>query len=883
MPRVNKRESLERQPRMGLEWIGVLMIAFSILYILSLLSYSTSDPPLNSSNVENGYHNIIGPVGAYLSYISFIAIGFAAYMMPLLLLLFGLAFLHPFFCYLRNSWREPVAALTYTLALMGLLQVLNLKFGITFWAEGFQLGGVIGQKIIYPVFQIFGTAGAIIIYLALILASFYFLTNIQPIELWSRLKEAWENWNSRSANSSFASKIPTEKKLKRKVRQIEKAIDKQKKAIDKETEKTNEKIEINQGLGADLKPVPEPTIRDLSVNEHKPKSSEQNKSPEDVELGEVITAEEVKASTEKVSIESDKAKEKSETKDSVDHKAISVEKAIGIEVDSESETVDNSKDESAPDKQPEQKPKLSKPSLINKGSLSVAQTPKVKDYKLPGSLALDEAEESEVPAEPREKLLANAKLLKDTLLQFRIEVTEGDITKGPTITRYELHPAPGVKLEKITALANNISAAIKAERINILAPVPGRSSVGIEVPNRIKTKVLFRDIVDSPEWKNSKAKIPLALGKDVYGKPIVADLAEMPHMLIAGATGSGKSVCINSIVASLLFRFSPEELRFVMIDPKVVELQIYNGLPHLAAPVVHDPKKVILALKWVVNEMEKRYQIFAKVGARNISGFNSRTKKKPAKTDQTELPLEESEGFAVEMDQEVSIPREDEIEIPDKLSYIVVIIDELADLMLMAKNEVEGCIARITQMARAAGIHCIVATQRPSVDVITGVIKANIPARIAFQVAAKVDSRTILDSMGADKLLGKGDMLFLPPGTANLRRAQGCLVTDEEINRIVEIVNTQAKPCYDSEMTRQLEGPSTMGANGGSGIDEDEEIVQKCIDVIRVEKKASVSLMQRRLRLGYTRAARIMDELEDRGLVGPNRGAEPREILFDTE
>ena len=883
MPRANKRESLERQPRMGLEWIGVLMIAFSILYILSLLSYSTSDPPLNSSNVENGYHNIIGPVGAYLSYISFIAIGFAAYMMPLLLLLFGLAFLHPFFCYLRNSWREPVAALTYTLALMGLLQVLNLKFGITFWAEGFQLGGVIGQKIIYPVFQIFGTAGAIIIYLALILASFYFLTNIQPIELWSRLKEAWENWNSRSANSSFSSTIPTEKKLKRKVRQIEKAIDKQKKAIDKETEKTNEKIEINQGLGADLKPVPEPTIRDLSVNEHKPKNPEQNKSPEDVEMGEVITAEEVKASTEKVSVESDKAKEKSETKDSVDHKAVSVEKAIGIEVNSEPETDDNSKDDSSPEKQPEQKPKLSKPSLIDKGSLSVAQTPKVKDYKLPGSLALDEAEESEVPAEPREKLLANAKLLKDTLLQFRIEVTEGDITKGPTITRYELHPAPGVKLEKITALANNISAAIKAERINILAPVPGRSSVGIEVPNRIKTKVLFRDIVDSPEWKNSKAKIPLALGKDVYGKPIVADLAEMPHMLIAGATGSGKSVCINSIVASLLFRFSPEELRFVMIDPKVVELQIYNGLPHLAAPVVHDPKKVILALKWVVNEMEKRYQIFAKVGARNISGFNSRTKKKPAKTDQTELPLEESEGFAVEMDQEVSIPREDEIEIPDKLSYIVVIIDELADLMLMAKNEVEGCIARITQMARAAGIHCIVATQRPSVDVITGVIKANIPARIAFQVAAKVDSRTILDSMGADKLLGKGDMLFLPPGTANLRRAQGCLVTDEEINRIVEIVNPQAKPCYDSEMTRQLEGPSTMGANGGSGIDEDEEIVQKCIDVIRVEKKASVSLMQRRLRLGYTRAARIMDELEDRGLVGPNRGAEPREILFDTE
>ena len=876
---------------MGFEWIGILMIAFSILYILSLFSYSTTDPPLNSKNLENGYHNMIGPVGAYLSYISFIAIGFAAYMVPLLLLLFGMAFLNPFFYYLRKSWREPVAALIYTLALMGLLQVLNIKFGITFWAEGFQLGGVIGQKIIYPVFQIFGTAGAIIIYSALIISSFYFLTNIQPVELWSRIIEAWENWNSRRSDSSFAATASTEKKLKRKTNQIDKAIDKQKKIIEKEIEKTAEELETNQGLGADLKPVPEPTIRDLSITETKPKEAETKKTPGEVEMGEVITAEEVKASIEQPSNESsetNKIPEKPETeivesKNSVDHEAISVNKAIGKEEDSESNTQDNPEADPALEKPTTKKPKLSKPLTAHKGPLSVAQTPKVKDYKLPKSLLLDEPEESEAPAEPREKLLANAKLLKDTLQQFRIEVTEGDITKGPTITRYELHPAPGVKLEKISALANNISAAIKAERINILAPVPGRSSVGIEVPNRIKTKVLFRDIIDSPEWKNSKAKIPLALGKDVYGIPIVADLAEMPHMLIAGATGSGKSVCINSIVASLLFRFSPEELRFVMIDPKVVELQIYNGLPHLAAPVVHDPKKVILALKWVVNEMEKRYQIFAKVGARNISGFNSRPKKKPNKTDQPELPLDEGEGFAVEMDQEVSIPREDEVEIPDKLSYIVVIIDELADLMLMAKNEVEGCIARITQMARAAGIHCIVATQRPSVDVITGVIKANIPARIAFQVAAKVDSRTILDSMGADKLLGKGDMLFLPPGTSNLSRAQGCLVTDEEINRIVEIVNTQAKPCYDTEMERQLESPTTVGSNGGSGIDEDEEIIQKCIDVIRVEQKASVSLMQRRLRLGYTRAARIMDELEDRGLVGPNRGAEPREILFDTD
>ena len=883
---------------MDLGWIGILMIAFSILYLLSLLSYDPADPPLNSGDSANGYHNMIGPVGAYLSYISFIGIGFAAYMMPLLLLMFGMAFLHPFFSYLRNSWKEPVAALVYTLALMGLLQELDVNFNLDFWAKGFHLGGVVSDIVIYPVFHTFGTAGAIIIYSALLLASLYYLTNIQPLELWARLAELWEDWRDRRANAAFAanaSSVPTEKKLKRKAKRLDKALDKQKKAIEKEIEKTTDELEAAQGLGADLKPVPEPTIRDLSVAAPKPPEPEAPKDPNEVEMGEVISADEVKASADTGENEAKEAKE--EKKDSTtkaddkapetvenptEHEAASTAEVLGqaegSSPDAEAKPVGES------DSEPTPKPKPTKRLAKPKGPMAVAKTPKVKGYKLPKSQLLDEPDGPSTPTEPREQLLANARLLKETLLQFNIEVTEGDITKGPTITRYELHPAPGVRLERIAALANNISAAIKAERINILAPVPGRSSVGIEVPNRIKTKVLFRDIVESPEWKKSKAKIPLALGKDVYGKPIVADLAEMPHMLIAGATGSGKSVCINSIVASLLFRFSPEELRFVMIDPKVVELQIYNGLPHLAAPVVHDPKKVILALKWVVNEMEKRYQIFAKVGARNISGFNSRPKKKPAKQDQGELPLDETgEGFAVEMDEEVSVPREDDIEIPDKLSYIVVIIDELADLMLMAKNEVEGCIARITQMARAAGIHCIVATQRPSVDVITGVIKANIPARIAFQVAARVDSRTILDAMGADKLLGKGDMLFLPPGTSNLRRAQGCLVTDEEINRIVEIVNQQAKPCYDSEMERQLEGPSTNGANGGSGIDEDEEIIQKCIDVIRVEEKASVSLMQRRLRLGYTRAARIMDELEDRGLVGPSRGAEPREILFDLD
>ncbi len=486
--------------------------------------------------------------------------------------------------------------------------------------------------------------------------------------------------------------------------------------------------------------------------------------------------------------------------------------------------------------------------------------------------------------------MANARLMQQTLAQFGIEVALGDITKGPTITRYELHPAPGVKMEKITALTNNIAAALKAERIHILAPVPGKSSVGVEVPNAVKSKVIMRELLESEEWRNSKARISLALGKDVYGHPIVADLAEMPHLLIAGSTGSGKSVCINAIVASLLYKFPPDQLRFVMIDPKVVELQQYNTLPHLVVPVVTDPKKVILALRWVVSEMEKRYQIFARVGVRNIRSFNERPKNKPLPVQQPELPLSSrrekveagADGFAVEVDEEIVVPRDDDIVIPDKLSYIVVIIDELADLMLVAPADVEMAIARITQMARAAGIHCIVATQRPSVDVITGVIKANIPCRIAFQVAAKVDSRTILDAMGADKLLGKGDMLYLPPGSAKLIRAQGALVTDQEIQSVVDCIARQGKPLYDVEIHQQL-SKSSNSYGGEEAIDEDENLIEQCIEVIRSEHKASVSLLQRRLRLGYTRAARIMDELENRGIVGPSKGAEPRDILIDLD
>ena len=530
---------------------------------------------------------------------------------------------------------------------------------------------------------------------------------------------------------------------------------------------------------------------------------------------------------------------------------------------------------------PDEPPKRKRPKPS-----AVARVPIIENYSLPPVNYLQAPEYNAVAVDSTEELKSQAITIQRTLNQFGVEVALGDITKGPTITRFELHPAAGVKMERITAYANNITAALEAERISILAPVPGKSTVGVEVPNRVKTKVIMRDLLESDEWKGSKAKIPVALGKDVYGAPIIADLAEMPHLLIAGATGSGKSVCMNSIIGSLLYKFSPDELRLVMIDPKVVELQMYNKLPHLVVPVVTDPKKVILALRWVVSEMEKRYKIFAKENVKNIHAFNKRSRK-PKAEPEPELPLfaggdGSQDGFAVEIDEEIVVPREEELEIPDKLSYIVVVIDELADLMLTAPAEVENAIARITQMARAAGIHCIVATQRPSVKVITGVIKANIPSRIAFQVASKIDSRVILDEMGAEKLLGKGDMLYQPPGAPKPIRAQGPLVEDSEIQQIVDFIAEQGKPSYEMEIHEQLSKPAGAGPMEG-GCGEDEELIQQCIEVIRSEQKASVSKLQRRLRLGYNRAARLMDELEDRGIVGPAVGNEPREILIDLD
>ncbi len=876
--------------------IGVALLAVALLLLVAQLSFDPHDLKGLNLPLNKFTHNWIGPLGAYLAWWIFLPLGLVAYLVPPLLAIFGAAYLLDFLSYLRERIRWSLLwSVMLVISLTGLLYVFDpgsprhdrLHEMLGTWSAGGGLGWLTYGQTQDRNFglSLLGPLGAMIVYAALALISLLFLTNFQLGE-WIRAIFSKQSAVAEKAEE----KSPEEIALERRARDLEK----QAKKLQEEVAAVN-----RSGLGADGKPVPEPTVRDLSVPQAKlvatggrfrkttlPEAKipvAPAPAPEPADEVQVIPAKEVVAATTEDILGKKPAEEKPAVENPVEEKS---EAPVAEKADPEKPAEEKAEPEIkisgiAPARP--RAPRKPKP-------ITVAQTPMIGNYQLPSMDFLQHPDMTIKPTESKEELMANARLMQQTLAQFEIEVSLGDITKGPTITRYELHPAPGVKLEKITALSNNIAAALKAERIHILAPVPGKSSVGVEVPNLIKTKVIMRDLFESDEWRNSKARIPIALGKDVYGHPIVADLAEMPHCLIAGSTGSGKSVCINAIIASLLYRFSPDQLRFVMIDPKVVELQQYNALPHLVVPVVTDPKKVLLALRWVVNEMEKRYQIFARVNVRNIKSFNERPKDKLAPPQEPELPLiakkekvePGADGFAVEVDEQIVVPRDEDIVIPEKLSYIVVIIDELADLMLVAPADVEMAIARITQMARAAGIHCIVATQRPSVDVITGVIKANIPARIAFQVAAKVDSRTILDAMGADKLLGKGDMLYLPPGSGKLIRAQGALITDQEINSVVEFIAKQGKPSYEAEIHKQLSKPAASFGDE-SGIDEDEEIIQQCIEVIRSEQKASVSLLQRRLRLGYGRAARIMDELENRGIVGESNGAEPREILIDLD
>ncbi len=493
----------------------------------------------------------------------------------------------------------------------------------------------------------------------------------------------------------------------------------------------------------------------------------------------------------------------------------------------------------------EQKEEKTKEVLVLEHALTVED----ENYEFPPIELLQEGKSSGIKG-GKKAVADTATKLQKTLYSFGVSAKVENVSVGPAITRYELKPAEGVRVSKIANLADDIALNLAAETIRIEAPIPGKQAVGIEIPNKEKEMVPLRDIIDTDKFRNEKSKLAFALGKDVAGEEIVTDIAKMPHILIAGATGSGKSVCINTLISSIIYKAKPSEVKLVMVDPKVVELSVYNGIPHLLIPVVTDPKRAAGALAWAVQEMVNRYSLFAAKGVRDIKGYNAL--------------LEKDEGG-------------------QKLPQIVIIIDELADLMMVAPNDVEDAICRLAQMARAAGMHLVVATQRPSVDVITGLIKANIPSRISFAVSSQVDSRTILDMVGAEKLLGKGDMLFYPVGTSKPIRVQGAFISDKEIEKIVDFLKSNGEATYNEDIIEKIEKANTTDKELEEDDDDTDPFLTEAIETVVNTGQASTSFIQRRFKVGYARAGRIMDQMEQRGVISGYEGSKPRQVLWTKE
>ena len=850
---------------------GILLLMVAAMLLLALISYDPRDMPswsflaLSESSGEQT-HNFVGRIGALAAGHMLWLMGFAAYLLPFSMTWFGVCKLHSKMRITRAAWLGVAVMIISGAALLEVQNLLSERDHFTPLGGSGGLGFVIGGSLLK---NLLGKAGATLVLGSVYMAGLFLVTGQHPLTVIHNIRTEITRWKAeREAQRLIEEKlaeeaasiapgtltpVPTELRRKKKGAELR---------GDTPATATNMELPLK------FDPPP-PKIIDSSVSRaHEDRSDK----PKLAEVWEQKRAQKM---------------------------------------------------EQAPH-----------------GSLGNL-TKLFKDYKLPSMELLKWPEETHRAPTDKSQLLAIQATIVKALASFGISVEPGDITRGPAITRYEVRPVDGLRVSRIANLDADIARATRAERINILAPIPGKDTVGIELANSEKTIVPLRELLEDDVFVNGKSKLPVALGKDVYGKTIIGDLAAMPHLLVAGATGSGKSVCINSIITSLICRFAPDELRFIMIDPKVVEMQNYEELPHLALPVVTDPKKALLALRWVVKEMENRYQIFAQEGCRNFEAFNNRNVKRKAEADaaraarnaaaataapvatavkakaKTKAGVDDarvSAAFAEEAAQENETPktaevgtvdgdnelrdasgtwlgdsqapppRRQEVVIPDTMPYIVVIVDELADLMQTAPADIEVAIARITQMARAAGIHLIVATQTPRADVITGVIKANIPTRIAFQVSSALDSRVILDRKGAENLVGKGDMLYVPPGGAQPIRSQGALVTDDEIHALVQHCVAQGKPVFDVKVDDESGefGDDEDGDEDGVSSDE-QECLEKCLEVIRQEKKASTSLLQRRLRLGYGKAARMIDILEDRGIIGPGEGAKPREILVQMD
>ena len=782
---------------------GALLCVLGMFFLLSLLSYDLRDVSELSSPPSEVTSNLIGPLGVWVAYKTFMWFGLAAWVLPFWSILLGLGLLTG----RGRRWRTLFWGILFTLSLTCVLQLPSVLFARTL--ESLNLtdaGGHIGwlgmtaflERWLSPV------GGGLVAWGILLISSVFLL-----------------GLDSLRATHRAVGKV---------VAHVSVAFSEWQDEIERRREEAAESVRQTR------------SEREREERAAADKLKEQEKAERDQER-------ELRQK-QRVAEQERKRNDAAARRDAFDRRH---------------------QDEM---RQQEERRRVAEASSLQQAPSQPAapvtldpadETP----YVLPPVDLLDPIPADALTSASGGDTEATAVLLVDTLREFGLEVKVTNVEVGPVVTRYELLPAPGIRVERIARLSNNIALVLKATSVRVQAPIPGKGVVGIEVPNDVSRIVTGREIIESKAWTESKDAVPLVLGKDVGGQDIIADLAKMPHLLIAGATGSGKSVCMNSVLAGLLMSRTPDQLRLMLVDPKIVEFSVYNHLPHLVVPVITDPAKVALGLRWAINEMEKRYKLFAKEGVRNISSFNDREI-----ATQQDMFGEESTAAGPQ--------------VPKTLPYIVIIIDELADLMLSAGAEIENSIARLAQLSRAVGIHMILATQRPSVNVITGTIKANFPARIAFQVAQKVDSRTILDSQGAETLLGRGDMLFAPPSSSKLIRAQGALVNDAEVSRLVEFVKKQKEPSYVREIKDTLDnvaaGTTSSSSSGSDSLSNaDDELLEKSIQIIRETRRASTSMLQRRLRVGYTRAARLMDELEARAIIGAPRGSEPREILIDLD
>jgi S-DNA-T family DNA segregation ATPase FtsK/SpoIIIE len=853
---------------------GIVLQAVWVLLLLAVVSYDVRDTA-DWSGGAAAVQNYIGPVGAWTAWGVFRLFGAAGFLVPAMLAVLGL------FLLFRSEDRFWPRAAWMAAILAGCCVLADLSGG--FWATAklarYDIGGMPGGFLGYLLgrsllVNLLGRVGTSLLGTGAILAGLFFVSGIRPAELWRGLRDGWAEWKAaradriRLAREEAEAREAESLRLERERVRLERELAKQRReeeAAERAARKEQERIERAEQRERERQAREEERLR--KEREAEEAAERERQEAEERERREQEEKEALRRRLE----EQRKADEERKAKE-----------AEALRLAREAEAA---------------------------AAAAAAETQAKTVWQLPPMELLDPVPAGAGGRASPEELEETIHTIQDTLAQFGIESEITHVEQGPVVTRYELLPAAGVKVERIGSLSGNITLALKAESVRVEAPIPGKGVVGIEVPNREAAPVVLREVLESTAWTTSKARLPLALGEDVGGNVVTADLTRLPHLLVAGATSMGKSVCLNSILAGLLMSRTPEELGLILIDPKIVEFSDYAGLPHLMVPVITEAKKVVAGLRWAILEMQRRFKLFHRANVRDIASFNSRPKPEPPPPPPEAPEEDEAEDEDAELDDTDApeaasavaqrLPTDEEADpeeepLPDKLKYIVIVVDELADLMLEAQQDIEPQITKLTQLARATGIHMILATQRPTVNIITGTIKSNVPGRIAFKVAQKNDSRVILDREGADKLVRKGDMLAIVGGNKVIR-AQGAWTKDNEIRALVQCWKQQGAPCFDPSLQSSMSAPVKLSGKGGKGKaaaaasfddaggddEEDQELLEQVVEIIRQTQRASTSSIQRRLRIGYNRASRLMDILEEKGLVGPARGAEPREILFD--